>query len=143
MPAALSLYNAVYAKLTGATGASTFHEAVGGRIGLVRAKPDQVTPHAVIVPISNTPRRAFDSQDDVELAFLTELYGDPETATQPFLPEALVAIQDKLTALLDREYVTAAGYGNAQVWATDLGNLTHNGGAWVITQSWKLTATPI
>lgn len=143
MPSALNLYNAIYAKLTAATGVGTLYAAVGGRIRLVRGQHNEDTPRCDIEPQSNTPFRHFDGAgDDVELAFIIRLYGDKESATQPFPPESLVACQDKLNTLLDRQVITATGWGNVQTWATDYGNLDIDNDAWVIVTVWRLTASP-
>lgn len=139
----LPLLVGVYAKLTSVQTAGSFYALLGGRIRLLRAKQDETTPLCVVIPTAHNPQRYFDNEgDDVELLFDTVLYGDRETAAQPFPPESLVAIQDKLIDLLDRETVTATGYGNAQVWGLQLGSLSVEDTAWAITSSWKLTATP-
>lgn len=143
MANALNLYVAVYTKLTSVQTVGSFYDDVGGRIRFVKGQQDEQTPLCVVRHGTMSLFREYTSPDDVDLVFGIDLYVDTEsTASLPFLPETLVATLDKLMTLLDRTTITATGYSRCQALFQSIDTIDRDGDAWVITTSWKLTATP-
>lgn len=139
------LYTAIYDTLkdSGASfaddlGASTVI-AGGKAIHLVEAPDEeQGYPLAIIVGVSDTLGKYLaDASDDVDLAFQIDLYVDAEDSDT----DAILALNDKLVALLDESAVTVTNHAGAQFQLTERGTVSRELDAYRITSQWRLIAT--
>lgn len=137
----IDLYNSVYTTLTADVAAGSFYDDVGGRIWLVDGPAQETLPHCIWTPVTDLLEGYFDTDaDDIEFVFQIDLYGVQETST----PEALLATNDKLIALLDRTNITVANWNCGKSRAdpaASRGTLSRDGDAWVINSQWIITAS--
>ena len=115
-----ALFDSIYSKFTGSTGAGSLYALLGGRLQFSEAEQGQTYPYGVYHLISNAPSYIFGSDASTMENYLIQfnLFDDNSSATD------INAAYKALAALYDWCDLSTTGYSNIYM-KREFSNLTH------------------
>ena len=101
------LFQSIYSKFTGSTGAGSLHALLGGRLHLGKAPQGSTYPYGVYHEISDVPEYVFGTTNLEHTLIQFNLYDDDNSATD------INAVYTALTGLYDHAAMTVStGYSS-------------------------------
>ena len=118
------LFEGIYSKFTGSTGAGSLYALLGGRLHLGEAPQGSAYPYGVYHLISDVPEYVFDTTTVIEHTLIQfNLYDDDKSATD------INAAFTALAALYDHSNITVTGYSSV-IMEREFSNLSRGETLW-------------
>jgi len=132
----LNIYAGLYTLLTADQTAGSFYDDLTGRIYPTQAVVGEDLPLCTFGFSSDSPDKYF-TGNDVDATLQVSIWMDSEIHS----PEDIVAVNDKLVAILEDATPTFTAHSCGQIRSIDTGVLDRQEQAWVIQTLWTVTAT--